>query len=261
MRSTRPQRDGLVRCAVLAVSAACAAVLAVHSRHTRLRPAALLSQRQLPQICRQAKAAMGSLRQQDSMCTQLCGGAAVSDQGLAECSQCGVTNVNINMPGSQPYYPGYYSYAGYYPSGYYPCYESSYDPLEWYDYYFKYDPALAPYYEPYTPPAEEAACDEEAPCEEPAPAEEEEPTEEKASEEDEAPVQEEPEETAAVETPEVCPVCSLTRTHWHAAATTYDTGRAKEISRREIGMLPPPACMPAAARKPMAYGTFSQGIL
>lgn len=152
---------------------------------------------------------MGSLRQQDSLCSQLCGAAAktsLSNQGLAEeCSQCGVTNVNINMPGSVPYYPGYSSYASYYPSGgYYPCYQSSYDPLEWYDYYFKYDPALAPYYEPWTPPTEEAAAEEEVKeGEEGEEEEEKEKAEEQVPEEEqEAPAEEEQEETAADETPE-----------------------------------------------------------
>jgi len=142
------------------------------------------------------------MQQQDALCSSLCGSGTsyISGTGLAECSQCGNTNVNINLPGSQGqyYYPGYYSYAA---ADSTPCYESSYDPFDWYDYYFKYDSALAPYYEPWTPPqsAEEEAAEEE-PAQEPA--EEEEPVEQEEPAEEEAPVEEEDQETSAVEEPQ-----------------------------------------------------------
>jgi len=133
MRRPAQTRGLLVQCTVLAISAVCAALVAVRSR---TRPTSVLLG---GSACLQAHAAKRSMMmQQDALCTSLCGGSAI---GLAECSRCGTTNVNIILPGSQPYYPGY-SYADS------SCYESSYDPLEWYDYYFKYDSALAPYFEP-----------------------------------------------------------------------------------------------------------------
>lgn len=151
----------LARIALLAATAVFAAVLVVSPRQGS--PAALLRSEppnlQMDAVCQQAQAARGIMQQQRTMCSSLCDGTARGDDvvgiELAECAQCGST-VNINLPGSLPYYP-------YYPS----CVQSSYDPWEWYDYYYKYDPALAPYYEPWTPPdvdivVEEAPEEEEA---------------------------------------------------------------------------------------------------
>jgi hypothetical protein len=168
MRGSR-RRDVLVRCALLAATAVCAAVVVVSSRQRS--PAALLgepsSHVDMESVCQKAQAARGTMLQQATMCGSLCDGQAVHDgslvgTGLAGCAPCGST-VNINLPGSVPYY-------------YAPCIQSSYDPWEWYDYYFQYDPALAPYYEPWTPPeAGDIAIEEDAPAEEEEPAAEEAP--------------------------------------------------------------------------------------
>ena len=198
---------------VLAVTSVCAAVAAVRSRSVSARPSVLDEIGAVPKLCKQAHAATASMLQQDSLCESLCSGSSqttyLSATGLSAeaCEQCGATNVNIFQPGSVPtYYPGYYSYAGYYPASYnVPCVESSYDPWEWYDYFYKYDPALAPYYEPWAPPAEEVACEEPEKCAEDEPtAEEEEKDEDEPAEDEmfpkaEAPaIEREPEEQAAV---------------------------------------------------------------
>jgi len=198
MQRPAQTRGVLVRCTLLAMSAVCAALVAVRSR---TRPTSVLLGRP---ACLQAQAAKGSMMmQQDALCTSLCGGSAI---GLAECSRCGTTNVNIILPGSQPYYPGY-SYADS------SCYESSYDPLEWYDYYFKYDSALAPYYVP--PPAGGESETQPEPEEAPEEQEEDElPEDDTVTEDDTVPEEEAPKEevteekqeepeTAAVEEPMV----------------------------------------------------------
>jgi len=132
----------LLQCAVLASTALLAAVLVVSSRHPRAPTALLGKHLDMDAVCAQATAGARTMQQQAALCSEsLCGSspAELAGTSLAECSACGTT-VNINLPGSLPYY--------YYPT----CVQSSYDPWEWYDYYYKYDPALAPYYEPWTPP-------------------------------------------------------------------------------------------------------------
>lgn len=210
-----PGWTGAWKVAALATTAVCAAVLAVRTRPSAApRPTALLggaaprSGAEAAAACGRARrAATGAMLRQDSLCGALCGDPAtttyLAETGLADCATCGAVNVNIfqGAPPGYYYYPAAdgYSYAAY--TGYYGCGESSYDPFEWYDYYFKYDPALAPYYEPWPRAAEEPAEDEEPeemaePEEE---GEEEEPPAEEAPEEadDEAPAQDkEPAEEA-----------------------------------------------------------------
>lgn len=152
--------------------------MVVRLNWSRSRPAALLAD-----VCGRAQ---GSMLKQDALCGAFCG------TDLADCGTCGGTNVNIfqSGPGAFPgtVYPGYgaYAYAAY--PGYACVDQSSYDPWLWYDYYFKYDPYLAPYYEPWSAPEASAEGEEPAPAEEPAPEEEEEPVEE-----EEPPVAEEEE--------------------------------------------------------------------
>jgi len=121
-----------------------AAVLVASSRHPRAPTVLLGEHLDMDAVCAEATAGARTMQQQQAaLCSEsLCGStpAELAGTALAECSACGST-VNINLPGSLPYYY-------YYP----PCVQSSYDPWEWYDYYYKYDPALAPYYEPWTPP-------------------------------------------------------------------------------------------------------------
>ena len=162
-----PRGRHLASAAVLAATAVCAGVMVVRLSWAGPRPAALLAD-----VCGRAH---GSMLRQDALCGALC------RTDLADCGTCGGTNVNIfqSGPGAFPekIYPGYgaYAYAAY--PGYACVDQSSYDPWLWYDYYFKYDPYLAPYYEPWSAPEASAEGEEPASAEEPAPEEEEEPVE------------------------------------------------------------------------------------
>ena len=149
------QRDWRVRCGVLAASAMLAALVMVRSRSATTRHPMLLE-------CQQAQAAMVSMRQQSSMCSSLCdrdvdeklSGITPSGSvtGLYGCSQCVASSMNIGgLPCISAGYPSmqfqggcaYYSLPCAAPA---PAAAPVHDPLEWYYYYFKYDPALSPYY-------------------------------------------------------------------------------------------------------------------
>lgn len=153
--AARPPRNRQVRCGVLAASAMLAALVMVRSRSATPRHPMLLE-------CQQAQAAMVSMRQQSSMCSSLCdrdvdeklSGTMPSGSvtGVYGCSQCVASSMNIGgLPCISAGYPSLQSQGG---CAYYslPCAAPApaaapvHDPLEWYYYYFKYDPALAPYY-------------------------------------------------------------------------------------------------------------------
>jgi len=142
----RLQRHWQVRCGVLAASAMLAALVMVRSRSATPRHPMLLE-------CQQAQAALVSMRQQSSMCSSLCdrdvdeklSGTMPSGSvtGVYGCSQCVASSMNI---GGLPCISAGYTGCAYYSPCAAPAAAPVYDPLEWYYYYFKYDPALAPYY-------------------------------------------------------------------------------------------------------------------